>query len=222
MKPTSLLWFTVPLMGFLLASHAYAASLDDEAKKVVMEYFLSRKMITLCGESFSLSTQEQKGLHMCEVCMSFQRGAMCRTAFSTDVNMATLTARDTACTFLAHSDADEIVCSQTPPARVTCSQQKAEELENSKGFDITIHQEKLSYADKRKKIQWKGTGSVEAKELRIYAHNTWSPLQSMPTKLHVTIIKEKGNWAVQPNDEIKTLLAHKELMDCKRMESVTK
>jgi hypothetical protein len=60
------------------------------------------------------------------------------------VYTATLTARDTACTFLAHSDAEERVCRQIPPARVTCGQQKSDELAESKGFDITIHPEKLS------------------------------------------------------------------------------
>jgi hypothetical protein len=218
MKHTSLLWFTVPLVGFVLASHAYAASLDDEAKKVVMEYFLRRQMMTVCGERFSFSTQEHKGLHMCEVCMSFQRGTMCRTAFSTDVHTATLTARDTACTFLAHSDADEMVCRQIPTARVTCSQQKSDELEERKGFDITIHPEKLSNADKRKKIQWKGTGSVDTKERRTSAHHPWSQWQSLPTTLHVTIMKEQDYWTVQPNDEVKIWLAHQEPMDCQRME----
>ena len=123
MKHVPLLWFKMVLMGFFLTSHVSAASLDEEAKKVVIEYFLSRKIITICGDSFYFFTHEHKGLHMCEVCINFQRGAMCRTAFSTDVNTATLTARDTACSLLAHSTAEEITCSQTPPARVTCSQQ---------------------------------------------------------------------------------------------------
>jgi hypothetical protein len=44
----------------------------------------------------------------------------------------------------------------------------------------------------------------------------------MPTKLNVTIIKEKGHWIVHPNEEIKIFLAHKEAMGCQRIESVTK
>jgi hypothetical protein len=113
MKPTPFVWLKVVCMGFSLTAHAYAASLDDEAKKAVMEYLLSRKIIAICEESFYFSPNEHKGLHMCEVCMSFQRGEMCRIAFSTDLHTATLTARDTACTFLAHSSAEEIACSHS-------------------------------------------------------------------------------------------------------------
>jgi hypothetical protein len=145
-------------------------------------------MLTVCGASFSFSTQEQNSLHRCEVCMSLQRGTLCRTAFSTDVHTATLTARDTACTFLAHSDAEEMVCRQLPPARLTCRQPKADEGAESKGFEITIHPEKISKAEKRKKIQWKGTGSVDIKERRTSAHHTESQGPSLPTTLNVTIM----------------------------------
>ena len=89
MKLTALRWFTVPLMGLFLASHASAASLDDEAKQVVMDYFLRRNMMTLCGASLSFSTQEHQGLHRCDVCMSLQRGTLCRTAFSTCSDLIT-------------------------------------------------------------------------------------------------------------------------------------
>jgi hypothetical protein len=218
MKQIALRWFTVPLMGLFLASHAYAASLDDEARQVVREYFLRRQMMTVCGASLSFSTQEQNSLHRCDVCMSLQRGTMCRTAFSTDVPTATLTARDTACTFLAHSEAEEMVCRQIPPARVTCRQQKADEGAESKGFDITVHPEKLSQAEKRKKIQWKGTGSVDTKERRTSAHPPGSQGPSLPTTLQVTIMKEQDYWTVQPNDEVKIWLAHQEPIDCQRME----
>jgi hypothetical protein len=44
MKLTALRWFTVPLLGLLLASHASAASLDDEAKQVVMDYLVVHSM----------------------------------------------------------------------------------------------------------------------------------------------------------------------------------
>ena len=141
MKPTTLRWFTVPLLSLLLAAHASAASLDDEAKHVVRDYLLRRQMLTVCGASFAFSPQEHQGLHRCDVCMSWQRGTMCRTAFSTDEPTATLTARDTACTFLAHSDAEEMVCRQLPPARVTCRQQQADEGAESTGFAITIQPE---------------------------------------------------------------------------------
>src|SRR5262245_57209873 len=174
MMHTSLLWFKVTLIGFFLTSYASAASLEEEAKKAIIEYFLSRNIITICSDSFYFATHEQKGLHRCEVCMDFQRRAMCRTAVSTDVNTATRTARDIACDFLVHSTAEEIACSQTPPARVTCSQQEVEALGQGKEFFITIHQEKLSYDDRRRNIQWKGTGSLDAKRVRTYAQNTWS------------------------------------------------
>src|SRR5262245_59899491 len=163
MKPTPLRRCTVPLMGLLLAAQASAASLDDEAKHVVRDYFVRRQMLTVCGERFAFAPQEPQGLHRCDVCMSLQRGTMCRTAVSTDVHTATLTARDTACTFVAHSDAEELVCRQLPPARVTCRQQIADEGAERKGFAITIHQEKVSQAEKRQNIQWKGTGRVENK-----------------------------------------------------------
>src|SRR5262249_18960269 len=114
MKPTALRWCTVPLLGLLLASHASAASLDDEAKHVVRDYFVRRHMMTLCGANLSFSPQEHQGLHRCDVCMRWQRGILCRTAFSTDEPTATLTACDTACTFVAHSDAEELVCRQLP------------------------------------------------------------------------------------------------------------
>jgi hypothetical protein len=218
MKPTTLRWCTVPLLGLLLASHASAASLDDEAKQVVMDYFVRRNMMTLCGERLSFSPQEPQGLHRCDVCMSLQRGTLCRTAFSTDVHTAMLTARDTACTFVAHSEAEELVCRQLPPAWVTCRQPQADEGAESKGFAITIHPEKLSQAEKRKKIQWKGTGSVETTERRPSAHEAGSQGPSLPTTWQVTIRKEHDSWTVHPNDEVKMWLAHQEPMDCQRME----
>src|SRR5262245_15239399 len=199
MKPTPCVWLKVVCMGFALTAHAYAASLDDEAKQAVMDYVLSRNIMAICDESFAFAPHAPQGLHRCEVCMSFQRGELCRLAFSTDLNTATLTARNTACTFLAHSSAEEMACSQTPPARVTCSQPQAEALEQRTGFDITINQEKVSSAEKRQLIQWKGTGSLEVKERRTSSPPTWSPGPSMPTKLHVTILKEKGHWIVHPN-----------------------
>src|SRR5215510_11806038 len=218
MKPTPLRRFTVPLIGLLLAAHASAASLDDEAKHVVRDYFVRRQMLTVCGERFAVSLQEHQGLHRCDVCMSLQRGTMCRTAFSTDLPTATLTARDTACTFLAHSEAEEMVCRQIPPARVTCRQEKADEGAESKGFAITIHPEKVSQAEKRQNIQWKGTGSVETKERRTSAHETGSPWLSLPTTVQVTLMKEHDSWTVQPNDEVQMWLAHQEPIDCQRME----
>jgi hypothetical protein len=216
MKPTALRWCTVPLLGLLLASHASAASLDDEAKHVVMDYVVRRNMLTLCGASLSVSPQEPQGLHRCDVCMRLQRGTLCRTAVSTDEPTAMLTARDTACTFLAHSEAEDMVCRQLPPAQVTCRQPQADEGAASKGFEITIHPATLSQADTRKKMQWKGTGSVATTARRPSAQETGSQGPSLPTTWQVTILKEHDSWTVHPNDEVQMWLAHQEPMDCQR------
>ena len=218
MKPTALRWCTVPLLGLLLAAHASAASLDDEAKHVVRDYFVRRQLLTVCGERFAFAPQAHQGLHRCDVCMSLQRGTMCRTAVSTDAHTATLTARDTACTFVAHSEAEELVCRQLPPARVTCRPHQADEGAESQGFAITLHPEQVSQAEKRQNIQWKGTGSVETKERRPSAQETGAPGPSLPTTLHVMIMKEHDAWTVQPNDEVQMWLAHQEPRDCQRME----
>jgi len=218
MKPTALRWLTVPLMGLLFAAHASAASLDDEAKHVVRDYFVRRQLLTVCGERFAFAPQEPQGLHQCDVCMSLQRGTMCRTAVSTDVYTATLTARDTACTFIAHSEAEELVCRQLPPARVTCRQQIADEGAERKGFAITIHPEQVSQAEKRQNIQWKGTGSVETKERRPSAQETGAPGPSLPTTVQVTLRKEHDAWTVHPNDEVQLWLAHPEPRECQRLE----
>jgi len=222
MKHASLLWFTVVLMGLALTSSAYAVSFEEEAQKVVMDYFLSSKLMRMCAESFYFATHDPQDLHRCEVCMDFQRGVMCRTAVSTDVNIARLTARDLACDALVHSTAEDVACGQTPPARVTCRAQQAETVKQGQEVSVTVRQEKLSAAEKRKGIQWKGTGSLEAKIIRTYAHPTWSPWYASPIKLYVTIIKEHGNWTVHPNEEIRTLLVQQEATDCQRIESVTK
>jgi hypothetical protein len=218
MKPPALLWCTVPLLGWVLASHGYAVSLDDEAKQVVLDYVVQRKLMPLCGEPFALSPPEHPGLHRCEVCMRFQRGTLCRTAVSTDVPTATQTARDTACTFLAHSYAEELVCSQTPPARVTCRPLTSEAVDYSKELSIRIDQEKLSAAEKRKNIQWKGTGSVETQARRTAAHPPGAPWPSLPTPWHVTLRKAHGKWTVQPKDERQMVLAQRASMDCPRLE----
>src|SRR5215813_12198197 len=101
--------------------------------------------------------------------------------------------------YRVHSTAEEMACSQTPPSRVTCSEQKTEILGRGQDFSITIHQEKLSNADKHKRIQWKGTGILDAKALRAYTHNTWSQWHSATTAFHVTVSKEKGGWKVHAN-----------------------
>jgi len=218
MKPTALRWLTVPLLGLLLAAHASAASLDDEAKHVVRDYVVWRQLLTVCSERFAFAPQAHHGLHRCDVCMSFQRGTTCRTAVSTDVHTATLTARDTACTFGAHSEAEERVCRQLPPARVTCRPHQADEGAESPGFAITLHPEQVSQAEKRKNIQWKGTGSVETTERRPSAQETGAPGPSLPPTVQVTLRKEHDAWTVHSNDEVQLWLAHHEPRECQRLE----
>jgi hypothetical protein len=57
----------------------------------------------------------------CEVCIVFHERSQCRTAAGATREEATRTAIDTACALLASGMTDGIRCSNTPPARVTCS-----------------------------------------------------------------------------------------------------
>src|SRR5215510_15375566 len=41
---------------FLFACCAYAGSLDDEAKKAIVDYYKRRHALTLCGDSVYIST----------------------------------------------------------------------------------------------------------------------------------------------------------------------
>jgi len=222
MKHASRLWFTVVLMGLALTSSAYAVSFEEEAQQVVMDYFLRSALMRMCVESFYLAPHDPQDLHRCEGCMDFQRGVMCRTAVSTDVNIARLTARDLACDALVHSTAEDIACGQTPPARVTCRAHQAEAVKQGQEVSVTVRQDKVSAAEKRKGTQWKGTGSLEAKIIRTDAHPPWSPWYASPIQLYITIIKANGKWTVHPNDEIRTLLVQQEATDCQRREFVPK
>ena len=67
---------------------------------------------------FSLGFDQQR----CEVCMDFQGRTQCRTASGTNEHTAVQTAKDNACAYLVHSKTDGFLCSQTPPARVTCQE----------------------------------------------------------------------------------------------------
>ena len=65
---------------------------------------------------FSLGFDQQR----CEVCMVFQGQRQCRTASGATEHTAVQTAKDNACAYLVHSKTEGFLCSQTPPARVTC------------------------------------------------------------------------------------------------------
>ena len=56
----------------------------------------------------------------CEVCMDFQGRTQCRSASGANEHTAVQTAKDNACSYLVHSKTEGFLCSQTPPARVTC------------------------------------------------------------------------------------------------------
>jgi hypothetical protein len=56
----------------------------------------------------------------CEVCITFKGRTQCRAASGADKKTAIQTAHDNACAFLVASKTDGFLCSQTPPARVTC------------------------------------------------------------------------------------------------------
>ncbi len=56
----------------------------------------------------------------CEVCIDFQGRSKCRSASGVDERNAVQAAKDNACAYLVHSKTEGILCSQTPPTRVTC------------------------------------------------------------------------------------------------------
>ncbi len=59
----------------------------------------------------------------CEVCMDFQGRTQCRSASGVNEHTAVQTAKDNACAYLVQSKTEGFLCSQTPPARVTCQGQ---------------------------------------------------------------------------------------------------
>jgi len=56
----------------------------------------------------------------CEVCISFHGRTQCRSAAGPSETVATRTATDNACAYLAWGMADGISCSNTPPDSTTC------------------------------------------------------------------------------------------------------
>ena len=65
---------------------------------------------------FSLGFKQQT----CEVCMNFQCLTQCRSASGAYEQTAVQTAKDNACAYIIFSKTEGFLCSQTPPARVTC------------------------------------------------------------------------------------------------------
>src|SRR5687767_309552 len=52
MKYISVLWLRMVVIGLLFTSYAYAIAIDEEAKKVAMDYLVSKRIITICQDSF--------------------------------------------------------------------------------------------------------------------------------------------------------------------------
>ena len=56
----------------------------------------------------------------CAVCVDFEGGNKCLTVQGESEQQATQTAKDNACSFITNGRAENIRCSQTPPASVQC------------------------------------------------------------------------------------------------------
>ena len=58
----------------------------------------------------------------CEVCITYRGRTQCRTAQGTNAEEAQRTATDVACTFLSSGMTDSILCGNTPPAKLMCTE----------------------------------------------------------------------------------------------------
>lgn len=58
----------------------------------------------------------------CEVCMEFKGRRDCRTARAPSRDEAIVTARDNACAQIAFGREDNILCGNTEPAKIECSE----------------------------------------------------------------------------------------------------
>jgi hypothetical protein len=56
----------------------------------------------------------------CQVCMEFEGREKCLLVQAVDEQQAIQTAKDNACSFITNGRAENIRCSQTPPASVQC------------------------------------------------------------------------------------------------------
>jgi hypothetical protein len=71
---------------------------------------------------YILLSPMQLGKVSCEVCMEFKGQKACRTARGPGRDEATGTARDNACAQVAFGREDSILCGNTPPASVRCTE----------------------------------------------------------------------------------------------------
>ena len=71
---------------------------------------------------YILFSPMQLGTVSCEVCMEFKGQKSCRTARGPSADEATVTARDNACARIAFGREDSILCGNTPPASVRCTE----------------------------------------------------------------------------------------------------
>jgi hypothetical protein len=71
---------------------------------------------------YILFSPMQLGKVSCEVCMEFKGQKACRTARGPSGDEATATARDNACAQVAFGREDSILCGNTAPASVRCTE----------------------------------------------------------------------------------------------------
>lgn len=71
---------------------------------------------------YILFSPMQLGKVSCEVCMEFKGQKACRTARGPSRDEATVTARDNACARIAFGREDSILCGNTEPASVRCTE----------------------------------------------------------------------------------------------------
>jgi hypothetical protein len=71
---------------------------------------------------YILFSPTQLGKVSCEVCMEFKGQKACRTAKGPSADEAMVTARDNACARVAYGREDSILCGNTEPASVRCTE----------------------------------------------------------------------------------------------------
>lgn len=71
---------------------------------------------------YILFSPMQLGKVSCEVCMEFKGQEACRTARGPSRDEAAATARDNACARVAFGREDSILCGNTEPASVRCTE----------------------------------------------------------------------------------------------------
>jgi hypothetical protein len=71
---------------------------------------------------YILFSPMQLGKVSCEVCMELKGEKACRTARGPSAQEATATARDNACALIAFGREDSILCGNTEPASVRCTE----------------------------------------------------------------------------------------------------